>query len=104
MKQDLMLMLVVAFLLGLFFKQITGQVCGRIEGMEKGPLSPPSELRRCWKMNDDGSCHTECNSMAGTEGKNLADRYGSKFCEKKYKKKGYWCSTMNSTCMEPTDL
>ena len=37
MKQEQMLMLIVAFLVGLFFKQLMGQVCGGrlIEGQDE---------------------------------------------------------------------
>jgi len=40
MKQDQVIMLVVAFLLGLFFKQIAGQICGGrlVEGAGDKPI------------------------------------------------------------------
>lgn len=56
MKQDLMLMLVFAFLVGLFFKQITGPVCGVVEGYESTcygktcpPEAPVCQIRGCFK-------------------------------------------------------
>ena len=49
MKQDLMIMVVVAFLFGFFFKQISGSVCGGgvVEGLQTPPASDSDPVNVC---------------------------------------------------------
>ena len=64
MKQDQMLMLVVAFLFGLFFKQITGSVCGNVEGLDKNECHSNNDCGirsgadNKWRSHPDCECDT----------------------------------------------
>jgi len=88
MKQDLMLMLVVAFLLGLFFKQITGQVCGceLVEGVDNCSPDPchPNGLCGAGLFFDGEEYGYRCTCNEGWEwDKNGADKSN---CNKNKKK------------------
>tara|TARA_B100000780_G_C20904883_1_gene360160 strand:+ start:109 stop:357 length:249 start_codon:yes stop_codon:yes gene_type:complete len=70
MKQDQMLMLVVAFLFGLFFKQISGSVCGgrEVEGFGWfGDLVGGFSCgAACYGTGDGGgACMSPCNKCCG---------------------------------------
>jgi len=70
MKQDQMLMLVVAFLFGLFFKQISGSVCGgrEVEGLSlkdiktglKNLLAECTTDSDCKDPHNPQCCNTQC--------------------------------------------
>jgi len=70
MKQDQMIMLVVAFLLGLFFKQLMGQVCGGnlVEGVATAAQVDPYV---CTKTGVSGHPCECCPGNLTTETRNL---------------------------------
>jgi len=65
MNQEQMLMLIVAFLVGLFFKQIMGQVCGGrlVEGVGDGTLKTKGDS--CTTSNECDKDHPCCQIKKG---------------------------------------
>ena len=70
MNQDQMIMLVVAFLFGLFFKQISGQVCGC--GLVEGVTDEGANNEENWVITGEDRPHCMGNGDGDDAGVQLA--------------------------------